>query len=232
MNDDIKQLLKVITIIVVAFILFGIIKVVGLNADYKNNSEKHQTETSRVDYSNSILDKDSSSVDVAKTTITQSNHTTRLQTSKESELITEPKASAIETEIIVTSSPAKVTTTTTTPVITAKPITTESYTSENSSNYCGTFEATWYCAVDMGYSMAPYGSSGRTLETGYSVASNYFPSGTLLYIEGNGVTGTYRVDDTGGMANNVIDFYYWDRSYIPNSFLVAGRINIQVYVIQ
>lgn len=102
---------------------------------------------------------------------------------------------------------------------------------EQPNNYIGTFEGTWYCATDMGYSTPPYGSSGRILETGYSVASNYFPSGTLLNIEGTGVTGTYRVDDTGGMSNNVIDFYYWDRAFVPQSFLVSGRINIEVYIL-
>lgn len=100
------------------------------------------------------------------------------------------------------------------------------------SVYAGIFEATWYCATDMGYITAPYGSSGRTLETAYSVASNYFPQGTLLYIEGGGLSGTYRVDDTGAMATNVIDFYYWDRSYVPADFLTAGRIKIQVYIIE
>lgn len=35
-------------------------------------------------------------------------------------------------------------------------------------------------------------------------ASNYFPLGTVLYIEGYG---TYTVCDRGGMANNVIDIY-------------------------
>ena len=102
---------------------------------------------------------------------------------------------------------------------------------EQPNNYIGTFEGTWYCGTDMGYSTPPYGSSGRTLETGYSVASNYFPSGTLLYIEGAGVTGTYRVDDTGGMSSNVIDFYYWDRAFVPQSFLRSGRINIEVYIL-
>ena len=102
---------------------------------------------------------------------------------------------------------------------------------EQPNNYIGTFEGTWYCATDMGYSTPTYGSSGRTLATGYSVASNYFPSSILLYIEGTGVTGTYRVDDTGGMSNNVIDFYYWDRAFVPQSFLVSGRINIEVYIL-
>lgn len=98
--------------------------------------------------------------------------------------------------------------------------------------YAGTFEATWYCATDMGYTTAPYGSSGRTLETAYSVASNYFPQGTLLYIEGGGLSGTYRVDDTVAMAINVIDFYYWDGSYVPEDFRTAGRIKTQVYIIE
>ena len=108
----------------------------------------------------------------------------------------------------------------------------ESFETEETTNiYSGTFKGTWYCATDMGYTSSPYGSSGRTLETGYSVASNYFEPGTLLYIEGDGITGTYRVDDTGEMSSDVIDFYYWDRDYIPESFLIAGRINIQVYII-
>lgn len=96
----------------------------------------------------------------------------------------------------------------------------------------GEFEATWYTAVDMGYTSAPYGSSGRTLVSGYSIASNYFQQGTILQIEGGGLDGTYRVDDTGGMANNVIDFYYWDRSGVPSSFLNAGRVPITVYIVE
>ena len=93
------------------------------------------------------------------------------------------------------------------------------------------FEGTWYCGTDMGYSTPPYGSSGRTLETGYSVASNYFPSGTLLYIEGAGVTGTYRVDDTGGMSSNVIDFYYWDRAFVPQAFGVGTYQYRSLYIV-
>ena len=50
------------------------------------------------------------------------------------------------------------------------------------------------------------GSSGRKLIPGYSVASNYYPQGTILDIDGK----EYRVDDTGGMALNVVDFYAGD----------------------
>lgn len=96
----------------------------------------------------------------------------------------------------------------------------------------GTYQATWYTAVDMGYSKPPKGASGRVLETAYSCASNSIPQGSIIRIEGGGIDGVYRVDDRGGMANNVIDMYYYDRSSIPASFKNAGRINIQVYLLE
>ena len=98
--------------------------------------------------------------------------------------------------------------------------------------YLGWYEGTWYCAVDMGYTSQPYGASGRYLETAYSVASNSIPQGSIIRVVGAGLDGIYRVDDRGGMANNVVDFYYWDRSYVPSSFLTAGRVGIEVYLIQ
>lgn len=97
--------------------------------------------------------------------------------------------------------------------------------------YSGTYEATWYTAVDMGYSAPPYGAAGRTLVTAYSVASNSIAFGTLIRVEGGGLDGTYRVDDCGGMAGNVVDFYYYDRSSVPQYFKNAGRINIEVYIL-
>lgn len=99
-------------------------------------------------------------------------------------------------------------------------------------SYLGWYEGTWYCAVDMGYTSQPYGASGRYLETAYSVASNSIPQGSIIRVVGAGLDGVYRVDDRGGMANNVVDFYYWDRSCVPSSFLTAGRVNIEVYLIQ
>lgn len=95
--------------------------------------------------------------------------------------------------------------------------------------YMGTYEATWYTAVAMGYSSAPKGASGRTLVSGYSVASNSIPSGTLIKVVGTDIDGTYRVDDTGGMTDNVIDFYYFQKSEVPSSFRNSGRISIEVY---
>ncbi len=93
------------------------------------------------------------------------------------------------------------------------------------------FEATWYTAEDMGYTSAPIGASGKTLETAYSIASNYFSFGTILYIEGYGLDGYYRVDDCGGMSENVLDMYYFSRNDIPNNFLRDGRVQVTVYVI-
>lgn len=110
---------------------------------------------------------------------------------------------------------------------------TENSSEEDSTGtYLGWYEGTWYCAVDMGYTSQPYGASGRYLETAYSVASNSIPQGSIIRVVGAGLDGIYRVDDRGGMANNVVDFYYWDRSSVPSSFLTAGRVGIEVYLIE
>ena len=101
-----------------------------------------------------------------------------------------------------------------------------------SESHLGTYQATWYTAVDMGYSAPPNGASGRELITGYSIASNSLAFGTMVRIEGGGLDGIYQVDDCGGMPNNVIDVYYYDRSSIPQSFKSAGRVNIEVYILQ
>lgn len=84
------------------------------------------------------------------------------------------------------------------------------------------FQGTWYEG-----SNTAYGYSGRTLVSGYSVASNYYPQGTILKITGAGLDGTYRVDDTGGMSNNVVDFFY-HYGEVPAGFRRAGRVNITV----
>ena len=102
----------------------------------------------------------------------------------------------------------------------------------NTETYLGWYEGTWYTAVDMGYTSQPCGASGRYLETAYSVASNSIAQGSLIRVVGAGLDGVYRVDDRGGMANNVVDFYYWDRSYVPASFMNAGRVSIEVYLIE
>ena len=58
------------------------------------------------------------------------------------------------------------------------------------------------------------GNRGNRLVPGYSVASNKFPHGTKLLINGQ----EYRVDDTGGMSDNVIDFYSGGDREMYNEF--------------
>lgn len=85
------------------------------------------------------------------------------------------------------------------------------------------FKATYYCGSD-----TAYGASGRTLISGYSVASSCYPMGTILYIESDGTipNGLYRVDDTG-CASNIIDFFYHHRE-VPDDFSWMGVTYINV----
>lgn len=78
------------------------------------------------------------------------------------------------------------------------------------------------------------GASGRQLLNDYSVACNSIPLGTIVHIEsGDGsVCGDYRVDDTGGMSNNVIDIFYSSYDNVPSSFRVNGRVSCTVYIVE
>lgn len=67
-------------------------------------------------------------------------------------------------------------------------------------------------------------ANGNYPTEGYTVASNYFPIGTRLYIEG---LGEFVVEDTGGMSSNVIDIYMGD----VESCMQFGRQSAEVYVI-
>tara|TARA_R110002012_G_scaffold81976_1_gene207612 strand:+ start:169 stop:1317 length:1149 start_codon:yes stop_codon:yes gene_type:complete len=68
------------------------------------------------------------------------------------------------------------------------------------------------------------GNKGNRLIPGYSVASNKFPHGTKLLINGK----EYRVDDTGGMSNNVIDFYSGGDRVMYNNFATMTIESIEV----
>ena len=70
------------------------------------------------------------------------------------------------------------------------------------------------------------GASGRKLVPGYSVASNYFPQGTLLNItfEGEDKPSIYRVDDIGGMdTDKKIDFFAGEDKKLKEKFRL-GKI--------
>lgn len=95
----------------------------------------------------------------------------------------------------------------------------------------GYWDSTFYCATDMGYTSPPCGASGNQLISGYSVASDYFDFGTLLYIESEYMNGTFRVDDCGDMPNNVIDFYFFDVSEVPYEMAQIGKFPITIKII-
>lgn len=103
------------------------------------------------------------------------------------------------------------------------------YKTESLSGY---WDATWYCGQDMGYSCNPYGASGNTLVPDYSIACDSLPFGTIIQVESDYINGTYRVDDCGTDSSNTIDFYFYDRTQIPEGFLQAGRVPITVTVIE
>ena len=101
----------------------------------------------------------------------------------------------------------------------------ESY--EESYDYSGDGSygrATYY---EGGY--GTYGASGRTLISGYSVASGDYPQGTILYITGGGLDGIYRVDDCG-CAFGTVDFYY-NYGEAPSNFQFNGVYDINVEVV-
>lgn len=90
---------------------------------------------------------------------------------------------------------------------------------------------------EMTYYSGPYGcygAAGRTLINDYSVACNSIPLGTIVYIQSSdgSVDGYYRVDDTGGMGDNVIDIFYSDYSNTPYSFRQAGRVSCTVWIVE
>lgn len=77
-----------------------------------------------------------------------------------------------------------------------------------------------------------YGASGRTLINGYSCASNYYPLGSIIYIESDYISGYFSVDDTGEMSDNVVDIFYSDYSLTPTDFADAGRVPAEVWMVQ
>ena len=92
-----------------------------------------------------------------------------------------------------------------------------------------------YSINELTYYSGPNGCKGRwgrTLLNDYSIASNLLPDGAMVHIESEdgSICGDYRVDDTGGMGNNVIDIFYTDYSNVPYPFSRDGRIRCTVWV--
>lgn len=102
------------------------------------------------------------------------------------------------------------------------------------SNYPlgGYWDMTYYSATALGYTSPPCGASGNQLIEGYSVACDFLPYGTLIYIESDYLNGTFRVDDCGTGSTNTIDVYYWDNANVPYNFAQTGRVPITITVIE
>lgn len=94
------------------------------------------------------------------------------------------------------------------------------------------WDMTYYSATALGYTSPPCGASGNQLIEGCSVACDFLPYGTLIYIESDYLNGTFRVDDCGTGSTNTIDVYYWDNANVPYNFAQAGRVPITITVIE
>lgn len=197
----------VIAVILSAFII-ATIACIGLNAYNKDEIKDIGA--------NSIITKMTTTTTNTSTTDATSN-TTSL-TSVTETTFTSITSATTPTTTTVSESKTVVNTTSSEAATTTTEATTTQYLPPNSR-----FKATYYCGSD-----TAYGASGRTLVSGYSVASSCYPMGTILYIESDGTIpdGLYRVDDTG-CASNIIDFFY-HHGEVPEDFSWMGVTYINV----
>lgn len=96
----------------------------------------------------------------------------------------------------------------------------------------GYWDMTYYSATSLGHTTPPCGASGNQLIEGYSVACDSLPFGTLIYLESDYISGTFRVDDCGTGSMNTIDVYYWDNANVPYDFAQAGRVPVTVTILE
>lgn len=94
------------------------------------------------------------------------------------------------------------------------------------------WDMTYYSATALGHTTPPCGASGNQLIEGYSVACDSLPFGTLIYLDSDYVSGTFRVDDCGTDSMNTIDVYYWDNANVPYDFAQAGRVPVTVTILE
>lgn len=95
----------------------------------------------------------------------------------------------------------------------------------------GYWDMTYYSATALGHTTPPCGASGNQLIEGYSVACDSLPFGTLIYLDSDYVSGTFRVDDCGTGSMNTIDVYYWDDANVPYDFAQDGRVPVTVTIL-
>lgn len=96
----------------------------------------------------------------------------------------------------------------------------------------GYWDATYYSATSLGHTAPPCGASGNQLVEGYSVACDSLPFGTLIYLDSDYISGTFRVDDCGTGNSHTIDVYYWDNVNVPYDFAQAGRVPVTITILE
>ena len=96
----------------------------------------------------------------------------------------------------------------------------------------GYWDMTYYSATALGHATPPCGASGNQLVEGYSVACDSLPFGTLIYLDSDYISGTFRVDDCGTGSMNTIDVYYWDNANVPYDFAQVGRVPVTITILE
>jgi hypothetical protein len=174
-----------------------------------------------------------STTTISATTATTITVATTEYTEEEETVFVEVKEEPVEEivkEYIPTTEEYQHTSYTETETVTIPVTEEETYCEETQSNMTIN-----YSINQLTYYSGPKGCKGRwgrTLLNNYSIASNLLPDGTIVHIESNdgSINGDYRVDDTGGMGNNVIDIFYTNYSNVPYPFSRDGRISCTVWV--
>lgn len=226
-NDDaINGLLILIAAIMAVGIIVAICAGIG---NRKSISAQKETETIVV--ITDTIETTTAITTTGSTTTTETTTTTATETT-----MTESSTTVTD----ATTTIASTTTTVTTTVIETDPPTPpmpeeEVYDEEIVNN--DTFTLTLTSVNQMTYYSGKTGckgASGRQLLNDYSVACNSIPLGTIVHIESSdgSVCGEYRVDDTGGMSNNVIDIFYSSYDNVPSSFRRDGRVSCTVWIVE
>ena len=96
----------------------------------------------------------------------------------------------------------------------------------------GYWDMTYYSATALGHTTPPCGASGNQLVEGYSVACDSLPFGTLIYLDSDYISGTFRVDDCGTGSSHTIDVYYWDNANVPYDFAQVGRVPVTITILE
>ena len=84
-------------------------------------------------------------------------------------------------------------------------------------SYIGTYYITGYVATGNPCANGNYPTAG------YTIASNSLPMGTTVYIDG---LGSRTVEDTGGMAGNVIDVFVGS---VDEAYAITGSYEVYIY---